>query len=363
MNMYADERHKAILRQVQRHGSARVRELAAELGASTATIRKDVEVLAQRGLVVRVHGGALLPEDWSETRPSSAPVAGSDTPSPGRRLTFGMVVPSATYYYPELIKGVQEAAAARGVRLALRVSEYAAEQEREQARQLVEGGADGLLLAPTDTDPGALRQWYEDLGVPVVLVERRQARESASVEHVVTDHVFGARRAVEHLVEVGRRRIALLVRGHSPTVPWLKEGYATGMREAGLHVPDDVSFIDLGREWHGNPGYDRPMETFLDAVADKRVNAVIVHPDTEALVLLQRLRARSLSVPSDLAIVSYDDEIAGIADTPLSAVAPAKYDVGVSAVELLGLRLAEPSRARRRTFILPELHVRFSSDL
>ncbi|MET7664716.1 substrate-binding domain-containing protein [Streptomyces sp. NPDC005349] len=105
------------------------------------------------------------------------------------------------------------------------------------------------------------------------------------------------------------------------------------------------------------------MDTFLKAVEDRRVDAVIVHPDTEGLVLLQRLRSRSISVPSDLAIVSYDDEFAGIADIPLSAVAPAKYDVGVSAVELLRIRLAEPSGSRRRTFILPKLHMRFSSDL
>ncbi|MFF7573973.1 substrate-binding domain-containing protein [Streptomyces sp. NPDC008061] len=360
--MHAEERYKAILRQVRRQGSVRVSELASELGASPATVRKDVEVLSERGLVVRVHGGAMLPEDWSQTMPSE-PVAAPDAASPGRRLTFGLVVPAANYYYPELIKGVQEAAEARGIRVALRISEYNAEQERVQAAELVEDGADGLLLAPTGADPDAPRQWYEELGVPVVLVERGQAQEGASIDFVVTDHVFGARRAVEHLLEVGRRRIGLLVRGASPTVPWLREGYAAGMRQAGVDVPEDASFIDLGFEWQGNPAYDRPMDSFLEAVEAGRLDAAIVHPDTEAVVLLQRLRSRSISVPSDLAIVSYDDEVAGIADIPLSAVAPAKYDVGVSAVEMLRLRLAEPSRSRRRTFILPQLHVRFSSDL
>jgi DNA-binding LacI/PurR family transcriptional regulator/predicted transcriptional regulator len=360
--MHAEERHKAILRQVRRQGSARVRELAAELGASTATIRKDVEVLSERGLVVRVHGGAMLPEDWSQTvRPGQ--VADSDAASSGRLLTFGLVVPSANYYYPELIKGVQETAEARGIRVALRISEYNAEQERLQATELVQDGADGLLLAPSGAEPDVPRQWYEELGVPVVLVERGQAREGASIDFVVSDHVFGARRAVEHLLEVGRRRIALLVRGETPTVPWLREGYDAAMRQAGVDVPEDIAFIDLGSEWQGNPAYDRPMDTFLKAVEDRRVDAVIVHPDTEGLVLLQRLRSRSISVPSDLAIVSYDDEFAGIADIPLSAVAPAKYDVGVSAVELLRIRLAEPSGSRRRTFILPKLHMRFSSDL
>ncbi|MFG3369608.1 substrate-binding domain-containing protein [Streptomyces sp. NPDC048156] len=360
--MHAEERHKAILRQVRQQGSVRVSELAAELGASTATVRKDVEVLSERGLVVRVHGGAMLPENWSETM-SSERVPDPGAASSHRQLTFGLMVPSANYYYPELVRGVQEAAEARGIRLALRISEYNAEQERVQAAELVEDGADGLLLAPTGAQPDASRQWYEELGVPVVLVERGQAREGASIDFVVSDHVFGTRKAVEHLLEVGRRRIGLLVRGATPTVPWLREGYAAGMRQAGVDLPEDISFIDLGFEPQGNPSYDLPMDTFLEAVENKPLDAVIVHPDTEAVVLLQRLRSRSISVPSDLAIISYDDEFARIADVALSAVAPAKYDVGASAVELLALRLAEPSRSRRRTFILPELHVRFSSDL
>ncbi|MGW7355316.1 substrate-binding domain-containing protein [Streptomyces sp. NPDC054802] len=67
------------------------------------------------------------------------------------------------------------------------------------------------------------------------------------------------------------------------------------------------------------------------------------------------------AVPGDLAVVSYDDEVAGLGDLPLSAVAPSKHEVGVSAVELLAARVAEPDRPRRQVSILPELRVRASS--
>jgi DeoR/GlpR family transcriptional regulator of sugar metabolism len=53
----AAQRHAAILERVQTQGGARVRELMRELGVSDMTIRRDIEALAERGLVQKVHGG------------------------------------------------------------------------------------------------------------------------------------------------------------------------------------------------------------------------------------------------------------------------------------------------------------------
>ncbi|OMI35513.1 substrate-binding domain-containing protein [Streptomyces sparsogenes] len=359
--MHAEDRLQAILRKVRRHGSVRVTEAAAELRVSPVTVRKDVEALAERGLVIRVHGGARLPEDCV---PPTARGTGTGAVPPQARgdLTFGMVVPSATYYYPEVIKAVREAAAARGARLLLRISEYDVDGERAQAHSMVEAGVDGLLLAPTtDTTDHTDPAWYEDLGIPLVLVERRPRPVGPAVEHVVTDHAYGARLAVHHLAAQGRRRIALLTRQGTPTAPLLEEGFRTGLRLAGLRAPEGVGHLDLGRDHPGTPRYDGTMERFLAAVAAGRVDAAVVHPDGDALVLLQRLSARSLTVPGDVAIVSYDDEVAGLGDLPLSAVAPSKHEVGVSAVELLAARVTAPDRPRRQVSILPELRVRASS--
>ncbi|POX52140.1 hypothetical protein C3489_18290 [Streptomyces sp. Ru71] len=103
------------------------------------------------------------------------------------------------------------------------------------------------------------------------------------------------------------------------------------------------------------------LGSFTDAVVAGRIDAALVHNDHDAIVLLQRLRARGVRVPDDCALVAYDDEVAALADVPLSAVAPPKRAVGVAAVDLIARRLAEPGRARHRVTILPELRVRGSS--
>ncbi|AWZ13485.1 hypothetical protein DRB96_15535 [Streptomyces sp. ICC1] len=363
----------------------RVTEFAGELGVSVVTVRKDVEVLAERGLLARVHGGAMLPEDWAETAPATAPAA----PAPaaeagrvraaatgGRPLTLGLIVPSSAYYYPEVIKGAREAADALGVRLTLAVSTYDVDTEKAQAARMVADGADGLLLAPSapsapsvpsapsavgaEGGPGA--PWYEELGVPVVLVERRPERHASACEHVGTDHGYGARLAVRHLLDAGRRRIALVMRGGTPTAPWIKEGYDAAVAEAGPEVSGHALFLDLAEHDAGEAAYERAVDAFIEGVRAGRIDAALVHPDHEAVVLSQRLRSASLSVPGDVALVSYDDEVASLADLPLSAVAPSKHEVGVTGVELLVRRLREPGRPRRRIAILPELRVRASSE-
>jgi DeoR/GlpR family transcriptional regulator of sugar metabolism len=58
----AQQRQASILDRVRRQGGARVADLVRVLGVSDMTIRRDIEVLAERGLVAKVHGGAMAVE-------------------------------------------------------------------------------------------------------------------------------------------------------------------------------------------------------------------------------------------------------------------------------------------------------------
>ncbi len=60
--MLAPQRQASILDRVRRHGGARVADLVRVLGVSDMTIRRDIEALAERGLVAKVHGGAVALE-------------------------------------------------------------------------------------------------------------------------------------------------------------------------------------------------------------------------------------------------------------------------------------------------------------
>ena len=59
-DVFAEERQQHIARIVEEHGRARVAELSRLFGVSGVTIRKDLDLLEQRGRLVRTHGGAVV---------------------------------------------------------------------------------------------------------------------------------------------------------------------------------------------------------------------------------------------------------------------------------------------------------------
>ena len=70
--MLAQQRQTAIFDLIRQHGGVRVSQLVSEFGVSDMTIRRDLEVLAERGLIDKVHGGATLAGPGSAEEPGFA---------------------------------------------------------------------------------------------------------------------------------------------------------------------------------------------------------------------------------------------------------------------------------------------------
>lgn len=353
--MLADERRQAILRAVERQGSITVKDVAAEMGVSAVTLRQDVRELADRGLLTRVHGGARALTS-AEAAAAEAPAG---APSPAKeRYTVGLVVPPGGYYYAEVIRGVQNAARSRGVRVVLAVSGESLAENQEQVRQLVVDGIDAVLLMlhPGLRPLDEAEQWLSNLEVPAVLVERRAGLRAGRLEQVASDHAYGAALAVRHLAGIGYDKVALVARVESPNTALLIAGYAEAVAAMGL-TPGPQFLVSA----HGDAApADARFEEVVRAVEAGEVRAALVHNDIDAIALLGILRTRGVRVPEDLALVTYDDEVAEMSEIPLTAVAPPKQAVGAWALELAVRRLTDPSTPLAEILLRPELRVRAS---
>ncbi|MFF5288510.1 LacI family DNA-binding transcriptional regulator [Paractinoplanes globisporus] len=334
--LFQVQRHERLLTELHQRGAVRVRELARDLGVSELTIRRDITALAARNLVTRVHGGATLP---LRSRPAGRPRAATVT-----GFAIGMVVPSLDFSWPPVVAGARAAAAALGVTIQLRGSSHDPDEDRRQIGRLVEAGeVRGLLLAPS-LDDDDIVDWIGRLPVPCVLVERQPRRWTAAarkVEWVRSDHALGLEIAVHHLREHGHRRIGLLLSPASPTSVYLRHP----------DLPPPILLDD-------NPSYD----DVLSRCRRQGVTALIVHSDPQAIAIAQACADRGLRIPEDIALISYDDEVAHLAEPPLTAVRPPANHVGRLAVELIVSRLLGGSlRPARGVLVAPELVVRQSS--
>ncbi|MFJ4875117.1 substrate-binding domain-containing protein [Streptomyces sp. NPDC088745] len=353
MRESAAERHDRLLELVRRHGTARVSDLAGLLGVSPVTTRRDAEALAAKGLLDRVHGSV----SW----PAAASVPGGRSDAP----VLGLLAPSATYYFAEVIRGAHEAAAKAGARLILRISDYRPEEDRARVDGLLAAGARGLLVAPgwrRPQDPAEYGEWPARLPVPAVLLERQPAPGTAldGLDRVCSDHAYGTLLAVRHLVGLGHGAPVLVARADSPTALSVRAGYAAALGSLGLDAPRAA--IDSVPAELDPEGFEAAVRDLCAAVA-QGATAALVHNDVDAIQIVQRLAELGVRVPDDLAVVAYDDEVAALADTPLTAVAPPKREVGRHAAELLVERLrgdAADESPRRHLTLLPRLRVRAS---
>lgn len=354
----AAERHDRLLGLVRERGSARVSDLASQLGVSPVTVRRDVEDLAGRGLLDRVHGSVSWPQGQG---PAASDAAGGG-------LVLGMLAPSATYYFAEVIRGAHEAAARAGARLILRISDYRPEEDHARTQGLLAAGAEGVLIAPgwrRPGDPAAYGDWITSLPVPTVLLERQPAAGSPldGLDRVCSDHRHGVLLALRHLVGLGHGAPLLMARADSPTALAVRSGYEEALAALGLRAPQGV--IASVPADHAPDAFEEAVQALREAVVSGVATAALIHNDVDAIQVVQRLAELGVRVPQDLALIAYDDEVAALADTPLTAVAPPKREVGRHATDLLVERLTQARDAgeglpRRHLTLLPQLRVRDS---
>ncbi|QNS02538.1 substrate-binding domain-containing protein [Streptomyces xanthii] len=363
MRLHVDRRHARVLELLRERGTIRVADLARELGVSPVTLRRDVEALASQGRLLRLHGAVVWPGDTVAGPPERGELAAEVGRAPSG-LVVGMVVPTTEYYYAEVVRGAREAVEAAGARLVVALSRYLPGEDTAQVERLLAGGVDGLLLTPSwETGvpgPGeGLR--IAERAVPTVLVERSapHGHPAAALDRVRSDHAHGAAVAVRHLAGLGHRGVALAAQD-SPTSAQLRRGHEAAVEALGLDPAPEPSPHPAGTTEADR--FERTFAHLREAVEDHGVTAAILHSDADAIVLVPRLRAHGIRVPEDLAVITYDDEVAALADLPLTAVAPAKRTVGHRAATLLLTRLTPgtPPEPAQHLDILPQLRIRRS---
>lgn len=372
-------RRQRILAVVESRGAVKVSTLADELDVSVVTVRRDVEELTRAGQLRRGHGVARPVREAARVAAVPAPRGGEPA---GERGAVALVVPERHSYLYETLHGARTVLEESGIRIALYLAPQSADAERPLVERALADGARGLLIAPRWRSARSEELeycWLADVGVPTVLMERRPRPGSAlhALDSVCTDHWYGAHLAVEHLVSLGHRRIVLAARDDSPTARTVRAAFAE-IAAARPEVEDWTVVLSSPDSVPGpgpaagpvapggQPGSsDHPLDLDLAALLRERgATAAVLHGDVDALVLVQRLAESGVQVPRDCSVVAYDDVVAALGSTPLTAVAPPRADIGRAAAELLLHRLSGAAGADgpvHRTQLLPELKVRGSA--
>ncbi|MFJ8028951.1 LacI family DNA-binding transcriptional regulator [Streptomyces sp. NPDC096032] len=214
------------------------------------------------------------------------------------------------------LRGISKELTAHDNQLVLLLTEGRADHARV-ARYLAGGHVDGALVFSLHLDdplPGLIRT----AGVPTVFGGRPDFSDGTpGPVYVDSDNRGGARTAVRHLVDLGRRRVAHITGALDQTSAVDRlDGYRDVMDEVlgggDPRLVEESDFTPAGGE--------RAMRALLDRCPD--VDAVFAANDLTALGALRVLRRNGRRVPEDVAVIGFDDmvPVTEEADPPLTTV-------------------------------------------
>lgn len=271
-----------------------------------------------------------------------------------RTRTIGVVVTTiADPFIGEVVSGIEEMANDHGYSVFLANCNADPEREIRVVHSFQERRVDGILV--TSSRVGALYlSLLRQFKVPIVLINNQHPGEF--VHSVMIDNVTASRQAMQHLLELGHRRIAYL--GDQYGFQSDTERFA-GYRQA-LEQADSPFIPELVVHGDGKPeGGQVAIEKLL--ALPTLPTAVFCYNDMSAIGALNGIRARGLKVPGDISLIGFDDLfIASYVDPPLTTVRQPKQLMGRKAMEIL-LNLFSDTHQETNIKVQGELVVRGST--
>ena len=189
--------------------------------------------------------------------------------------------------------------------------------------------------------------------VPVVVVGRRMS--GSTVDVVRTADGRGIGQVVDHLVELGHRRISHLSGGGGTIPADRRAGYVRAMKRHGLS--DAIDIVD--GDFTERSGMLAAQELLRRR---RRPTAVCAANDQSAIGLLDQLLRAGVDVPGDIAVAGYDDSVlARLAHIDLTTVSQEPRQQAERAVRAVVERLDENRQERLDVLLEPRLVVRHTT--
>jgi LacI family transcriptional regulator len=255
-------------------------------------------------------------------------------------------------FFTAMVRGLEDAALAEDHRLVLCNSDEDIDKQAAYIDVAIAERVAGVAIALASADDTALDPLLA-AGVPVVAVDRRPTRDG--IDSVVVDDELGARQATTHLLENGSDRVACIT-GPSrvSTAVSRLDGYREAVSASGRKV--DRALVQRA-DFREEGGY-RATRALLDC--PDPADGLFVANNLMALGALAAIDEAGLTIPDDVAVVSFDDAPwASLLRPKLSVVSQPTYELGRQAARLLATASAD--LPARHLVLSPTLVVRESS--
>src|SRR5258707_3866496 len=258
----------------------------------------------------------------------------------GRSRLIGMLIPAWSWpLIPDLTRGIGEVVKQSPYELVLySINDEDLARDRSEVinRLLATQLTAGLLAIYPEQVSQHLTRLYNQ-GFPVVIIDDQQVQ---TTPWVGADNETGSYEAVSHLIRLGHRRIAHIQGPPEYLVSHDRyQGYRKALLDAGI-APDPE--LVLTGDFLPPSGRACAIKLF-ELPLEKRPTAIFASADQMAYGVLAAAEEFGLSIPQDIALVGFDDDVPSVHTRPaLTTVRQPLFEMGQRGIELLLSMLDTP---------------------
>jgi LacI family transcriptional regulator len=278
----------------------------------------------------------------------------------GNRTAIGVIIPKInSNFMSNCIFGIENVIYPSGYNLIICQSTEHYEKEVSNVRTLIDSQVAGVLISlSNETMSTEHLAMIKAHNIPLIMFDRIE--EALEVDSIVNDDVRGASEAVEHLLDEGYQKIALL---NGPEHIYVYKNRYNGYRQTlavkGANMASDHIIQNINTQQEAYAA----ASSLLDSANPP--DAIFCASDVLAVGALQALKERNIQSPEQVGVVGYGNDIFGDLTTPtLTSVEQFPQEIGANAARIM-LQILEDKHTEtipKTISIKPRLVIRGSSS-
>ena len=304
-----------------------IEDIAKKAGVSRSTVSRVLNGKANVSDVTRHSILAVIQETGYRPHAAARTLASAHSETIGLVMPLSVSMFFADAYYPYLIKGIAQECNNSGYTLALFLAGTPEDQTKLFSRVSQKGLVDGVIIQSGHHGDQSIIHELSQTSMPVMVAGRPTHPDG--INYIDIDNVTSAQKAVEHLIDLGHKRIATITGPLESTVGSDRLfGYRMALINAGIEIDPALIITSDFTEIGGHTAFKKLLPA--------KPGALFAASNSVAVGAIHAAREAGLRIPEDLAVVGFDDlPIANATDINLTTVRQPVVDFGVAAVTAL----------------------------
>ncbi|WP_375581363.1 LacI family DNA-binding transcriptional regulator [Marivirga tractuosa] len=264
---------------------------------------------------------------------------------------IGVIIPKIVHhFFSNIISGIINEAEKYGYNVMLFQSNESFESELKGVKTFQKSMIDGLIISLSDnTQDVEHLKHLQDHDVPVILIDR--ITQEIDAAKIICDDYNGAYIATEHLISIGKSKIAHITGSLTPhTTKERLRGYQKALTDH-QKTFNEHYVINCNLESRSE-GY----KATIKLLSEKEIpDGIFCATDITAVGAIEAIKENGLLIPDDIAVIGFSNwEISSVVEPALSSISQPDYEMGKKAIELL---IEELSLKRENKTIKHKTHI------